>query len=123
MATEIQDLKRGEYILPIIRNEQGYLVEADGSYVDTDNDRRVLFIGYRTKFNCKADSIKGIIERYKQTKEILKQEESKKEKNEKRIKRAKEILKNIEETLNREKDYIRKHFHMDVANIISTKIK
>ena len=125
MAKKIQNtdmsLNKEEHILPIIRNEQGYLVEADGTFIDVTSDKRVLFIGYKPKTPYKGDTMKGIIAQYKKNEMILKLEEAKEVKNENKIKRTKEILKNIEECLTREKDYVFKHLHMNVENIISGK--
>lgn len=125
MAKKIQNtdmsLNKEEHILPIIRNEQGYLVEADGTFIDVTSDKRVLFIGYKPKTPYKGDTMKDIIAQYKKNEMILKLEEAKEVKNENKIKRTKEILKNIEECLIREKDYVFKHLHMNVENIISGK--
>ena len=125
MAKKIQNtdmsLNKEEHILPIIRNEQGYLVEADGTFIDVTSDKRVLFIGYKPKTPYKGDTMKGIIAQYKKNEMILKLEEAKEVKNENKIKRTKEILKNIEECLIREKDYVFKHLHINVENIISGK--
>ena len=112
-----------EHIVPIIRNEQGYLVEADGSYVDYATDKRILAIGYRPKTPYKPDTMKSIIEQYKKAEMVLKLEEDKEVKNEKKIKRSKEILQNLAECLNREKDYVKKHLNIDIANIISNRTK
>ncbi len=114
-------LNKEEHILPIIRNEQGYLVEADGTFIDVTSDKRVLYIGYKPKTPDKGDTMKGIIAQYKKNEMILKLEEAKEVKNENKIKRTKEILKNIEECLIREKDYVFKHLHINVENIISGK--
>ena len=125
MAKKIQNtdmsLNKEEHILPIIRNEQGYLVEADGTFIDVTSDKRVLFIGYKPKTPYKGDTMRGIIAQYKKNEMILKLEEAKEVKNENKIKRTKEILKNIEECLIREKDYVFKHLHINVENIISGK--
>ncbi len=125
MAKKIQNtdmsLNKEEHILPIIRNEQGYLVEADGTFIDVTSDKRVLYIGYKPKTPDKGDTMKGIIAQYKKNEMILKLEEAKEVKNENKIKRTKEILKNIEECLIREKDYVFKHLHINVENIISGK--
>ena len=127
MAKKIRNkdisLNKEEHIIPIIRNEQGYLVEADGTFIDVTSDKRVLFIGYKPKTPYKADTMKGIINQYKKAEMVLKLEEGKEVKNEKKIKRAKEILQNLAECLNREKDYVKKHLNMDVANIISNRTK
>ena len=125
MAKKIRNkdisLNKEEHIIPIIRNEQGYLVEADGSYVDYATDKRILAIGYRPKTPYKPDTMKSIIEQYKKAKMVLKLEEDKEVKNEKKIKRSKEILQNLAECLIREKDYVFKHLHINVENIISGK--
>ena len=68
MDEKIHNLNKEEHILPIIRNEQGYLVEADGTFVDVTTDKRVLYIGYKPKTPYKGDTMKGIIAQYKKMK-------------------------------------------------------
>ena len=114
----------GSYILPIVRNAEGYLVESNGMFVAPD-DRRISHVSKDelNRTGDKSDTMKKIISRYKEVRNALKVEQNKEHKDETKINRINKVVNDLELCLLNNQEYINKHLKLDVAKIISNRIK
>lgn len=114
----------GSYILPIVRNGEGYLVEPDGMFVDPD-DRRIDRVSeYElTRPVDKSSTMRKLISRYKEARKVLATEESKEIKNKSRIEYIKKVVTNLEQCLCNNQEFISKYLKLDVAKMISSMTK
>jgi hypothetical protein len=114
----------GSYILPSVRNGEGYLVEPDGMPVDPD-DRRIARVSEHelTHTGDKSSTMRELISEYKKAREVLATEESKEIKNKSRIEYIKKVVTNLEQCLCDNQEFISKYLKLDVAKMISSMTK
>ena len=107
------------HILPIVRNKDGFLVDADGDFVASDDYRIACANPEHIVRNAvdKRQTMREIIENYNKAKQFL--DKAKADNNQEKINHANKVMKNIEQCLMRNQKYIQTHLKLNVLEMVS----
>lgn len=113
------DTSGASHILPIVRNKDGFLVDADGDFVTSDDYRITHANPERMVRNAvdKCQTMRQIIENYNKAKQFL--DKAKADNNQEKINHANKVMKNIEQCLMRNQKYIQTHLKLNVLEMVS----
>ncbi len=110
------------HLLPIVRNEQGYLEDVYGIEVaDPFRDFRIVHVNPNAipkNHITKTETMDGLIKKFNENKEILKAEHD-----ENKIARINKKLNNLANCLLREKNYIEKRMKINVSQLVKGYVK